>query len=224
MSKSETLNEEVYRRIKRMIILRQLEPGTKLVLRNLASQFGTSTMPVLESIRRLERDGLVTQIPKWGAHVKEWTDQEMLEALHIRRALEGEAARLFVMRATDEQKRRLLQLNHEFDSVTINDPPSALEIDVSLHLHIARSTGFSRLTQLIEVSKVPMAIYLKFLQENSDETHLTNVGAHRALVEALLGNDPESATRRMWEHIETTTLLNRQTVEWGHNTDISLFR
>src|ERR1700681_780354 len=97
-----TLNSEVYERLRSMIFNRELAPGTKLVRRNMAKQLGTSTMPVLEAIRRLEHDGLVTQIPKWGAFVKEWTDEEQVEAIHIRRALEGEAARLFVLRASEQ--------------------------------------------------------------------------------------------------------------------------
>ena len=91
-----TVHEDVYKRLKSMIVRRELGPGSKLVLRNMAKQLGTSTMPVLEAIRRLEHDGLVTQIPKWGAFVKEWTEEEQVEAIHIRRALEGEAARLFL--------------------------------------------------------------------------------------------------------------------------------
>src|SRR5438874_1341868 len=100
MKSPTTLHQDVYKRIKAMIALQQLAPGTKLVLRSLAKELGTSTMPVLEAIRRLEHDGLVTQTPKWGAYVKEWTNHERLEAYHIRRALEGEAARLFVLKAT----------------------------------------------------------------------------------------------------------------------------
>src|SRR5262245_33145267 len=111
MRQPTTLHENVYKRLKSMIVSRQLSPGSKLVLRNLAGQLGTSTMPVLEAIRRLEHDGLVTQIPKWGAFVKEWSEHEQMEALHIRRALEGEAARLFVTRASPEQKRHLVLLN-----------------------------------------------------------------------------------------------------------------
>ena len=99
-----TLYEDVYQRLRRMIVARELLPGFRLVLRNVAKQLGTSTMPVLEAIRRLEHDGLVTQIPKWGASVKEWSDHEQMEALYIRRALEGEAARLFVLTANRGHK------------------------------------------------------------------------------------------------------------------------
>src|SRR5581483_6060086 len=179
-----TLHADTYRRLKAMIVGQELPRGSKLVLRNLAKQLGTSTMPVLEAIRRLEHDGLVTQIPKWGAFVKEWTEHEQMEALHIRRALEGEAARLFVTRATPEQKDQLVLLNTAFDEAAAQDVLAGLDADVGLHLHIARSTEFSRLTQLIEVANLPLTMIMKTSQAGRAMT-LNQVGCHTRLVRAL---------------------------------------
>lgn len=191
-----TLHEEVYGRIKEMIVRQQLLPGSRLILRNLAKQLGTSSMPVLEAIRRLERDGLVTQIPKWGASVKEWTEDDRLEAFHIRRALEGEAARLFVMRATPLQRETLVELCQKLEDFAPTDPMAALETDIQFHVHIARSTGYGRLAQLIEISKIPLAIFWRCVH------FPIIVGKHRSLAKALLGNDPDVAMLAMWKHVE----------------------
>ena len=202
MQQPTTLHADVYKRLKGMIVGRQLPPG-QLVLRNVAKQLGTSTMPVLEAIRRLEHDGLVTQIPKWGAFVKEWTEHEQMEALHIRRALEGEAARLFVAGASEEQKRELVGLNQAFDEAAAQDMVAGLDADVALHLHIARSTGFSRLTQLIEIAKIPLAMVMKTWRSGTVST-LNQVGCHARLVRVLLNEDSELACRAMWEHVDGT--------------------
>lgn len=198
-----TLHADTYRRLKAMIVGQELRRGTKLVLRTLAKQLGTSTMPVLEAIRRLEHDGLVTQIPKWGAFVKEWTEHEQMEALHIRRALEGEAARLFVTRATAQRKDELVLLNTAFDEAAAQDVLAGLDADVALHLHIARSTEFSRLTQLIEVANLPLTMIMKSSQTGRAVT-LNQVGCHTRLVRALLNNDPDLACHAMWEHVDGT--------------------
>lgn len=203
MQQPTTLHADVYKRLKRMIVGREMPPGAKLVLRNVAKQLGTSTMPVLEAIRRLEHDGLVTQIPKWGAFVKEWTEHEQMEALHIRRALEGEAARLFVARAGDNEKRQLVDLNKAFDEAAAQDMVAGLDADVALHLHIARSTGFSRLTHLIEIAKIPLAMVMKTSRSGTVST-LNQVGCHARLVRALLNTDSELACRAMWEHVDGT--------------------
>jgi len=198
-----TLHANVYKQLKAKIVSRELPGGSKLVLRNLAKVLGTSTMPVLEAIRRLEHDGLVTQIPKWGAFVKQWTEHEQMEALHIRRALEGEAARLFVVRANEEQRQTLVVLNNAFDGAAAQDMLSGLDADVALHLHIARSTSFARLAQLIEIAKIPLAMIMKTSKSGTVAT-LNQVGCHTTLVRVLLRNDPELACRTMWEHVDGT--------------------
>jgi DNA-binding GntR family transcriptional regulator len=204
-----TLHEDVYRKIKAMIVRQELAVGSKLSLRTLAKQLGTSTTPVIEAIRRLERDGLITQIPKWGAYIKEWTEHDRLEAYHIRRALEGEAARLFVLRASQSQKDILVQLSNEFDKVTAVDPIAALEIDIALHFHIAHSTGFERLAQLVENSKITWSIFLKFTQIYATNSRvLSKPGNHEALVQALLRSDPMVAMQAMWGHIDGAGVLD----------------
>jgi DNA-binding GntR family transcriptional regulator len=197
-----TLYEDVYKRLRRMIVARELLPGSKLVLRSVAKQLGTSTMPVLEATRRLEHDGLVTQIPKWGASVKEWTDHEQLEALHIRRALEGEAARLFVLRASPSQKDELVRLNNVFDTAAAQDLLAGLDADVALHLHIAKSTGFNRLAHLIEIAKLPLTMIMKSSRKSLGPSAMNQVGGHARLVCFLLGSDPELATHAMWDHVD----------------------
>ncbi len=202
MTAPTTLHEDVYKRLKTMIVRRELEPGSKLVLRVLAKRLGTSATPVLEAVRRLERDGLVTQIPKWGAFVKKWSPLERLEAVHIRRALEGEAARLFVLRANQAAKDELVTLGKRFDEAAVVDPIACDDVDIALHVHIAWSTGFDRLGQLIETSKVETATVLgNFLDEKLPD-YRSKVGIHDALIEALLGTDPEAAMRLMWQHID----------------------
>ena len=92
MVNRQTVSRQVYYQIRDMIAKGELAPGTPLVLRELADKLKVSRMPVVEAIRRLERDGFVLDVPKWGASVREWTREERLEAYCIRRALEGEAA------------------------------------------------------------------------------------------------------------------------------------
>ncbi len=185
-----------------MIARRELEPGAKLILRTLAKQLGTSTMPVVEAIRRLERDGLVTQIPKWGASVKVWSEQERVEAFHIRRALEGEAARLFVLRASRAAKEELVQLGRRFDELAVLDPVACDEADIAIHLHIVRSTGFTRLAQMVETSKVETATVFGNFWDEKLPDYRSKVGIHQRLITALLGDDPAVAAQAMWDHID----------------------
>ena len=204
-----TVNEQVYARLKKMIAKRELPPGTPLVLRPLAKQLGVSNMPVIEAIRRLERDGLVTVVPKLGATVKVWSPTEIVEAFYIRRALEKEAARLFVLRARPRDKDKLMGLSRAFDHYAAADPPLCLEADVNFHLHIVRSTGFRRLYALTENSQIEttvlhgLAITRPETREEIETGCRSSIGCHEPLVEALKGTDPDAAEVAMCRHHDT---------------------
>ena len=209
MTKLRTVSQQVYYEIRGMIGRGELLPGSAMVLRDLAAKLKVSRMPVVEAIRRLERDGFVTVVPKWGASVKEWTRNERLEAYCIRRGLEGEAARFFVMKATEEDKRKLVEISDRFDSLVISDPIGCDEADIEFHLHIACCTGFQRLYELIENSKIETATVfgLCMVSINMPGRKPFNprkdIGCHKPVVKALLGRDPEMATRAIWKHIDS---------------------
>jgi DNA-binding GntR family transcriptional regulator len=166
-------------------------------------------MPIVESIRRLERDGLVTVLPKWGATVKEWSREERLEAYVIRRALEGEAARFFVMRANADDKRRLVELSDRFDEFAAYDPVQCDEADIEFHLHIVRSTRFQRLYDLIENSKIETATLFGLCMDSveapdkRDLDYKKLIGCHKPVIDALLGKNPDMAAQAIWRHIDS---------------------
>ena len=56
MSKPETAGDRIYHEIRSLIVSGEIKPGDRLVQRQLAGQFGTSNIPVVEAIRRLERE------------------------------------------------------------------------------------------------------------------------------------------------------------------------
>ncbi len=207
-----TASEHAYDQIKRMIANHKLPPGTPLVAQTLANMFGMSRTPIIEALRRLERDGLVVTSPRWGTSVREWTWKEIYEAYRIRRALEGEAAYLFVRHASPEAKNQLKELADAFEKAC-DDPVSMSEADLRFHLYVAKATGFERLYELVESSKVAtivigygLASDPKASAEGQPETmkarYHRDAVLHRVLLEALLGADPDEAARAMQEHID----------------------
>jgi DNA-binding GntR family transcriptional regulator len=70
-----------------------LPAGSRLKVRDLAAQVGTSVLPVCEAIRRLEQAGLAERSPHKGAVVKGLTLEELVHVYDVRRLLEVEAAR-----------------------------------------------------------------------------------------------------------------------------------
>lgn len=91
-----------------------LPAGSRLRVRDLAEQVGTSVLPVREAIRRLEEAGLAERSPHKGAVVKGLTLEELVHVYDVRRLLEVEAARLGAQRISPEDCDKM---QAEYDSM-----------------------------------------------------------------------------------------------------------
>jgi DNA-binding GntR family transcriptional regulator len=101
------LTDQVYAVIHAAILSGDLPAGSRLKVRDLAEQVGTSVMPVREAIRRLEETGLAEREPHKGAVVKNLTLEELVHVYDVRRLLETEAARLGCQQIGDEDCDRM---------------------------------------------------------------------------------------------------------------------
>jgi len=101
------LTDQVYAILHQAIISGELPAGSRLRIRDLAAQVGTSVMPVREAIRRLEEAGLAEREPHKGAVVKGLTLEELVHVYGVRRLLEGEAARLGAAHITADDCDRM---------------------------------------------------------------------------------------------------------------------
>src|SRR6478735_10170810 len=87
------LTDQVYETMHEAIMNGDLPAGSRLRIRDIAAQVGTSVMPVREAIRRLEEAGLAERVPHKGAVVKRLGLVELMHIYDARRVLETEAAR-----------------------------------------------------------------------------------------------------------------------------------
>lgn len=88
-----TMKGRIYQVLREMIINGDLSPGSRLVERGLAVEFGTSKTPVREALLTLERERLVEIIPHLGAQVTTISAEEFREWLLILDVLESAALR-----------------------------------------------------------------------------------------------------------------------------------
>lgn len=92
--KKKSLREEVYQSLRKSILHEKLKGGQRLIEEQLADQVGISRTPVREAFYKLERDELVTRLPKGGFAVREFTKEDVEEIFGIRITLESYAAYL----------------------------------------------------------------------------------------------------------------------------------
>jgi DNA-binding GntR family transcriptional regulator len=202
-----TTADSIYRSMRERIVSAEWRPGERLVHRQLAQQFGASNSPVLEALRRLESEGLVTSYPNAGAQVKVWTEDDVRGTFLAREALEGVTCRLFVENASPREKAKLADLGKTFDDACKGGKyDAAREADIAFHLYIAgnynAAAQSSTLFRLVKNSCLLAATIRSICVEKPIERSVVGpAGVHDPLIEALHSNDPELAERAGKAHV-----------------------
>ena len=99
------LREQVFDVLRQAILDADLQPGQRLIERQLVEDLGVSRTTVREVLARLASEGLVTVIPQRGAIVSVLSSAEAADIYEMRIALESLAVERFVERAAPEQVR-----------------------------------------------------------------------------------------------------------------------
>lgn len=87
-----TLRQQAYRYIREEMSTGGLSAGDRLSPAALAKKIGISHIPVREAISQLHSEGLVEQLPRRGAFVRQPTREELVELIELRKILECNAA------------------------------------------------------------------------------------------------------------------------------------
>ena len=66
----ENLDQKVHRQIKSMILEQRPRPGVKIYQEKLAEDLGISRTPLVNALKKLEQERLITAIPRRGFFVR----------------------------------------------------------------------------------------------------------------------------------------------------------
>lgn len=91
---TQSLAEQIAAQISERIVSGALAPGSRIMEQAVAAEFAVSRGPVREALRLLEKDGLVTILPRRGAQVTSLSIAEVKELFDIRGMLNGLRDRL----------------------------------------------------------------------------------------------------------------------------------
>lgn len=101
------VRQEVLERLRAAIMMGHLEPGQRLIERELCDWTGVSRTSVREAIRQLESEGLIVHVPRKGPAVGEISVEEAMEMFEVRSLLEPAMIALFIENATDADIDRM---------------------------------------------------------------------------------------------------------------------
>ena len=104
---TESLSEQAYRLIRRMIVRLELAPGAVIREDELQHQLGIGRTPIREALQRLARDQFLVVIPRRGMIVSSIDVAELSMLYETRAILEPYAARLACQRGRPEHWQRM---------------------------------------------------------------------------------------------------------------------
>lgn len=91
-----SLSEEIYQELKMALIIGEHHPGKLLSIRSIASEMGTSMMPVREALNRLASERILQSSAKRSYRVNELNSQRVADQFFVRAQLEGIATSIAV--------------------------------------------------------------------------------------------------------------------------------
>lgn len=204
ISSCKPLREIVFETVRRAIITGELKPGQRLMEVQLAEEMGVSRTPVRESIRKLELEGLVKMVPRKGAYVTPMSVNDLREMMEIRRALEGLAAELAAVNATQEEIDQLYFANRRFGEAALkNDEEGIINYDMDIHEIIYKASGNVKLLQMINSLREQMQRFrAEYVHRIEDKNPLVN--QHMEIIKKIEARDRVSANAAACEHIFST--------------------
>ena len=109
---------DVYSSLCDLLLSGDIRPGERLVQHQVAKRLGTTTTPLREALQRLEAEGIVETIPGFkGVRLRSFDTNQIVGEAVVRRAIEGEAARLCAREATDDELAFLMQTAKKCDEL-----------------------------------------------------------------------------------------------------------
>src|SRR5882757_4022476 len=118
------LGELAHQEIKDRLLDGVYAAGQKLSVEELSSELEVSKQPVMEALRLLSADGLVTIIPQVGCRVAAYDDQEVKDFFALFASMEGAVAGLAASRRTDAQLRALDEISARIGVLVDEEDPA----------------------------------------------------------------------------------------------------
>jgi len=221
IKKKSRLYHEVINEIFSSISKEKLKPGDKLPSeRMIAELLEVSRTTVKEAISVLEANGIVVIKPGVGVFLAERSKKKiqkelltvlnvekggLIELLELRQAIEGDAAYYAAQRMTQKERVELEKCFHRLQDAEQNGK-LAIDEDFAFHKAIIAGANNAVMADLMEV--ISEKVY-SFIRQNRMETLLEPAEIHvvteehRAVYEAILNKDGQSARTAMWEHLQS---------------------
>ena len=188
-----SLSARTYVALKDVLIGGGFRPGQRLLMQELAAQFGTSVTPVREACMRIVAErGLEVRSGRFVA-VPDLTVARYMEIRTIRMELEGLAADLAATNVTPADLKEITALQTRFETADhARDSEASIRLNREFHFRVYGLSAMPMLVSHIESLWISMGPILNVFY-NEIENDYVGAEAHRHLIKALRAKDGKKA-------------------------------
>jgi DNA-binding GntR family transcriptional regulator len=201
IKQSKTIRQKVYDYLRYEILNGHFRAGDRLVEAEIGNRIGTSRTPVREAFHYLERERLITPIPRVGYIVSEINEKELDELCELRLVLESLALQWAMKRAPSKLIESLKEnISRAEKLLTGDDIKSFVESDSNFHDIISDYADSGRLQEITEGIRSYLTRYRIqsiYTKENVERA----IAGHNAVLQKIEAGDILSAQNSLREHI-----------------------
>ena len=197
-----SLGQDVYEKLKQVIVKGGLPPDSRLIESRMANVLGISRTPVREAIHKLEREGLLRHNPSGGFFIVGLTRSDIEETFGIRSVLESYAARLAATHHKGEEELDPLdQKIHEYQlHLDQGDLKALLRINTEFHDLLYALSRSPRLIKMINDLQDQIYRFRQVLLKTEENARISNED-HRLMLKHISKRNLEGVENLVREHI-----------------------
>ncbi|WP_429499633.1 GntR family transcriptional regulator [Robbsia andropogonis] len=183
---NDTLQEQVYRQLRHLLMTGHFRPGQALKIRDLAESFSTSMQPVREAIRQLVAERALEASPNASTRVPRLNHAQLEDLRSIRITVEGLAAERALARmkkADIDELERILSAEMAAD----DDQHIAASVarNLEFHFRLYSHSGSDILPSIIEGLWLRLGPSIRDAAELFDARNGKGGAHHRDMLKAL---------------------------------------
>ena len=203
------LNDQVYETLKARLVSRELGPGEKVSLHELAATLGVSRSPVHHALTRLVSEGLLSVKSRRGYFVTPLTESALEEGYDVRLALELQAAESAIGRVGRAGLRRFRDLHEATaEAVSHAEWDSA---NAAFHEHQVDLAGNSLLSRFYR--ELSVNLMMQVIRGGKLEGGAYLPTEHAEIVDAYEAADLDAANAAIRAHIASGRRIALEAIE-----------
>lgn len=199
-----SLHSELTARLREMILRHELQPGEWVSEGDLCESLGISRTPLREALKVIAAEKLVILHPNRGASVAELLPEDVDHLFESQGIIEGAAARLACIRATDAEIANFAKVHRKMVRFfQRKDRTAYFSLNQDLHRLIVamshnRSLVETHAALLIQIERA------RYLALDVGRRWETSVSQHNAILDALQARDGDLIQTLVSEHVKET--------------------